>query len=312
MPRLDETDNLTLRSKRRKADGSEFYEIPVFGDGNCAFNAFALGLIGAIKGGHQIDEDTLLSLIVLLKKPGNLATLKGRIKLYRGERSNIEGNQYSDLADSLEQLVNFFERNKLDPGGLIQFIKRQNTRIEIAALHVAFAPALREMSLNLRDDHGAKKEETGPLRIDGIDAGDQELKALSNEFGLNIDICQTNNKTIAPQIKQEAIDPAKRTMHILHAGNHWNLLIKPDEKKYFAMLPDLTAAHKPPEGKLLDSSSRISEWLSTPTDENARRVDEFWQANRRMNKLLDDNASPKEVHDEFTRLSAATKPQSKL
>ena len=98
MVKLVDTSNLTLKHRYSADDDMEFYEIPVIGDGNCAFNAFALWLIGAVKCGYHIpDEDgytTFSVFIEHLKDEKNLQSLKDNIP-------------YQDLTESIQSFINF-------------------------------------------------------------------------------------------------------------------------------------------------------------------------------------------------------------
>lgn len=335
MAQLGETENVTLKCKCRTADGSEFYEIPAIGDGNCAYNAFALGLIGAIKRGHQIDDDVLKAFIELIRKDTNLAILKQRVALYRGQNSRLTGNQYTDLADKLENFISLWNANDAN---LIGFILHQNSRIEIAALHVALAPALRDMAINkLFADKKISKQNIEILKRDETLAGNFELEALAPIFNININLCRTNIPgKIDVQPAHAHIDDAPE-LFLLYIedkankkDNHWNLLVTPEQKAPFANLPDLTTTPKSSVSnaplKALDSSSKISEWLNTnnklsqtsnPQEKiNAARAQKFRQANKSMNTLLDKGTSKEEFQKAFDALSTEIKnmctPRAKL
>lgn len=318
MVKLAETTNVTLRRKLRKADGTEFYEIPAIGDGNCAFNAFALGLIAAIKQGQQIEQNTLDAFIDVIQKNENLEILKQRVALYRGQTSMIEGNQYTDLADKLENFISLWNANDAN---LIDFINNQNSQIEIAALHVALAPALRELSCNAREaENNALANNITPQREDGADAGNDDFFVLAKTFNLNVDVHQVTNKTkneIQSQSNQEPIDPTKHTIQVLHTGNHWNLLLPPAEKAVFAQLPDLTATSPhvsdSASKKELTNKDSLQAWRDTPklsaVDDpiqktNAEKADKFRRANELMTKL---DASNSQFGKFFDELSGAVK-----
>lgn len=270
MVKLADTTNVSL-SKQRKLGGKDFIEIPAIGDGNCALNSFALGLIDLIKREEAVlryaaKQEQLMAEII-----GSLEVLSDRLHLYKTgqERGEVTGNRYSDLAHGLEEFINFVDDGP-NYDELVSYIQSvANTREQIAALHVALAPALRNIGTELyraqmRDIASEDPEalrDAERLRLDGVSAGHETLAPLAHDFfNINLNMYDSKNGFSIDPVSEIADAPV---INVVHVPGHWNYLIDAEQKD------GLAKALNQPEVSENDYTQLLDETESLVTMERA-------------------------------------------
>tara|TARA_R110000868_G_scaffold112110_1_gene302162 strand:+ start:2777 stop:4048 length:1272 start_codon:yes stop_codon:yes gene_type:complete len=227
MVKLLNTTNVSL-GRLEKLAGQNFIEVPAIGDGNCASNAFALGLIDLIQRDALRFEDKAKQQRLLAALANNVVTLKQRHQLYVGIPGQIMGNSYSDLAEDLENFINLVER-KPNFQAVIDYIKNNSDgRLKVAALHVGLAPALREIGAELhlstmQNITDELRAEDLKLMSDGEYAGFDILAPLAQDFfhvNFTAFMKANANQPQASRLIDDAPD-----IHLYQTGAHWNYLL---------------------------------------------------------------------------------------
>lgn len=228
MVKLAETTNITLNSKYTFDDGAAYYCVPAFGDGNCAFNGFALCLIDLIKRDQlNLQEEQRQRFLDAIQV--SLPLLRERVKLYRGEKTELQGNDYSDVADDLERFIEFMQTANYED--LVQYIKQQHNRYAIAALQVGLAPALRFLGANAHVNSfrsiGVDDEELlrdlNNLYRDGLEAGQELLTHLAQDFGVDLHLYSKDRNCRADL--SAPVESAMPSVAILHSPGHFDCLL---------------------------------------------------------------------------------------
>lgn len=228
MTNLVETNNV-LPGRQINFGKDRYVEVSAIGDGNCAFNAFALGLIDLIQRDQlnsDNDKKNLNDLMAAIRS--ELAILIERQKLYANQPSNIHGNAYADLAEGLNQFINFVRDASNTTDDFINYVKAQTARFSIAALHVGLAPALRKIGVDLYV--GALKNTNADadmladaenLKQDGEFAGQDALPQLAKKFDLNLQTAI--DKKSNPAIYAEKAESSSRpSISLVHVPGHYN------------------------------------------------------------------------------------------
>jgi len=229
MVKLIETNNVRLG---RKITGfsdetqADFIEIPAIGDENCAGNAAGLLIIDLILRDQfdQVHFDKLKQAIIATS-----STLEQRVALYRGQPSPLSGNAYTDLAQPLEEFIDFFCREDHDWNEFAAYIKSRTTREQIAAMHIGLQPALRSLgiaelkkSLNtIVDENEEVAQAARDQEEDGVQAEDGMLRSIAKVFYINIHIYNDEADNICRSYANEGAAGA----YLLHTPGHWNYMI---------------------------------------------------------------------------------------
>lgn len=241
--KFQETSSVTLNRQLTLANKS-FTEIVAIGDGNCAFNAFALALIELIITNQlQLNADNQQKLLDELQNPISLYYLEERLKLYRNQTNSFSEDSiaYSDLATPLANFIAFLKQGP-DYNKFIEYVHQHaKERLGIAALHIGLARALRSIGAiqykqNLHDiGVGAEDllhRDATELLDEGVIAGQESLSALAQQLQLNLTIYK--GETV---LEDEHI-PDAATVHLIHVGTgadqHWNYLLPDDHQNGFA------------------------------------------------------------------------------
>lgn len=233
MAKLVETNNVKMTGMR-SFGGFEGIEVPAIGDGNCALNAFALGLIDLIKR-DQLQLDAANKQRWLQAIQDHLDVCRQRLALYANVPDQIIGNVYEDLAPGLEAFINFIDTNP-NSDQLFAYIREYaGDRLSVAALHVALAPSLRALGCDLyadqllaigADDH--TQLEVLRLRKDGVSAGQEILAPLAQDFfHINLNIFDS---TRAFALETAAEIPDAPVVTVLHVPGHWDFMLPADQK----------------------------------------------------------------------------------
>jgi hypothetical protein len=242
MIKLGDTKNVRIDNHQRKFGSLSYKTIKAIGDGNCAFNAFMLALLDAIKRDqyHLEDLNKQQALVAAVLKSRSI--LEERLALYRGEESMFKGGAaYSDLAPDLSKFIDL-----LQPGlsfqQLMQYLKQNtNNSLQVAVASVAFAPAFRKLGVRLyrkelaqiANDEESMHLDARALKEEGIAVGHEVLTSIAAEFGLNLKIYNsalpaanyfTRELADAPQIAL-VLEPGKT-----HAEDHWNFLLPANQQ----------------------------------------------------------------------------------
>ncbi|OGT61693.1 MAG: hypothetical protein A3E85_01955 [Gammaproteobacteria bacterium RIFCSPHIGHO2_12_FULL_45_12] len=213
-------------------------EISAIGDGNCAFNAFALGLIDLIQRDQcDLSDENFEALCQQI----NLPILNARVALYQGDVSPLKGNAYRDLVKPLEAFIDTFSSPPTKEA-FIAYVKQQTTREAIAALHVGLAPALRAMAIEayqktpdpLLTDITARNQEAEAWKEDGISAGEDVLMPLAESLHIHLSIYSENRPPITTQ---PHVPSDQSKIALLHRENHWNVLIPTAQTDGLSRLP---------------------------------------------------------------------------
>lgn len=240
MPQLSHTRNLSQgRLFDSKDEKAPLGEIHVIGDGNCAYGAVALGLIDLIRSDDaKLKNVNINSLIAAMCTAANLQILQQRLASYTKDN-------YPDLATPLKNVIDFIT----NPGNqtaaeFISYVKKSNSRHEIAALHVALAPALRAMAC----EQFAKAPQLNPVlavadinlteqKKDNVDAEAVVVGQLEEVLNITIALKQVNKKqecrtATASLSAPDHIKPNNPTITILHSedNQHFNYLSPTTEK----------------------------------------------------------------------------------
>jgi hypothetical protein len=243
MLRIDQSNHVK-KTRLVLPDGREVFVVSPLGDGNCATGSFALFLIDLIKRLKLPTLSAEKKVQFMKVVVANLNVLRDRLALYRGEenRTGDAAVAYSDLADDLENFIRFVS-NHPDFDALFAYIIRfSNTQRRVAALHVALAPALRELGHQLHlqtmyDQTGSLEQEDYLLGQDGVYAGFEILSVLAHDFfGINLTAFDGSHGTqhASAQIKNAP------EVHLLRnvQPDHWNFLL-PVEQQDGLGTPDL-------------------------------------------------------------------------
>lgn len=156
------------------SDEKQYKIIDVTGDGNCGLYAFAVGLIYAIQtNSAALDGEKLFPLYLMLSDENNLALLKQHIK-------KLHNARWYAAAAKLEEIVRMLELNQSnDVTTFIDFVKKQQTSEEIAALAMAMSYPLRTIGSTLYK-HTIEFNGTLPQEKDGVWVGQEILCSLGN------------------------------------------------------------------------------------------------------------------------------------
>lgn len=280
MVKLAETNNVLIG--RQLNFGQEAYlEVPAIGDGNCAFNAFALGLIDLMQRDQlnsNNDKKNLNDLIAVIKS--QLVTLIARQKLYANKKSNIIGNPYEDIADELNAFIQFMQNHCQDADDLIAYVKTQNTREGIAAVHVGFAPALRHLGVDLYVDAlralGAEEvllTDANNLKNDGEVAGQDALPQLAKKFDLNLQT-KVDTKDNPYVIREEGQPSSRPSISLVHVPGHYNYAFPQSQQNGLAQ--SLAGQHAEYD------STRLVDDLILSSEEHQKQI----EARNRSRKLM--------------------------
>lgn len=237
MVKLVETTNVSL-ARECKLGGKDFIEVPAIGDGNCALNSFALGLIDLIKRNQTVLKGEEKQREFMAQIVASLEVLEDRLHLYstgKG-RGDVYGNAYPDLAHGLEEFIQFIKDGP-DYYELVAYIDSvANTREQIAALHVALAPALRNIAVAryqqqmkaIGVDDQALLADAHRLQFDGVSVGHESLVPLAHDFfQINLNMFESRNGFSIDPVSEIADAP---TINVLHVPGHWNYLIDAEQK----------------------------------------------------------------------------------
>lgn len=238
MVKLVETNSVLL-GRELNIGQQSYVEVSAIGDGNCAFNAFALGLIDLIHRGElkaQHDQKSLNALLSAIQNESNLKLLIERQKLYANEASELVGNAYEDIADELKQFITFV-KSKPTVNRFIEYIKNKQSRIGIAALHVALAPALRQIGVDsyIQSLQGLPLPEddelftdANNLKRDGEVAGQDVLMPLANIFNVNLHT-KIDRKQADSIVSEKCGNDARPSITLIHLPGHYNYAYPQDQ-----------------------------------------------------------------------------------
>ncbi len=250
MVQLLQTNNVSM-ARRLSYFGEDYYEIPAVGDGNCALNSMALGLIDLIKRDQlQLDQYRQDKWAEVTK--ATVGTLQARLKLYRSDSMLVEKTPYEDLADGLEKFIQLLQQNDFSYALLLKYIKENSeNRLQIAVLHIALAPALRYIGAVLYKQQLEKIGMVDPtlladaeaLKQDYAWAGHEILMPLAREFfRVNLIIQDNVQNTV---YEEDAIVDAP-TVNIVRVVGHWNYCVPAKQNDgVAAVLPPPVAVINP-------------------------------------------------------------------
>lgn len=233
MVKLVETHNVKLgrRITAVSANGEwlqNFVEIPAIGDGNCAFNAAGLLIIDLILRDkfNRAHFDKLKEALA-----ATVMTLEKRLALYREQASPLTGNAYTDLAQPLEEFIDFICTKDRSWNEFSAYIKSQTTREQIAALHVGLQPALRALGTDEIDQHYQKNlkvddfteiaQDVNNQKQDGEEADEPMVRGVGIALGININIYHDINGSICHPMGNKENDA---DASLLHVSGHWNFI----------------------------------------------------------------------------------------
>ena len=213
--------------------GYQYNEVDAIGDGNCAFNSAALAIIDLIKRDQLLlSDEQFNTLLRKIREHENI--LRERIKFYRGQSTSLQaGAAYSDLIYPLETFIEFINQATLTKEDFIACIKSTNDRIQIGALHVGLAPALRSISADIQDlkfaavakvDDAVLTIDAKNLRNDGVEAGEELLAPLMHDFfKINSNFFDAKNPGRAANNSSVILGAPE--VAFKHTGNHWSYLM---------------------------------------------------------------------------------------
>jgi hypothetical protein len=234
MVKLIETTNVSLNTNQRQLGGQAYHTIAAIGDGNCAFNALTLALVDLIKRDQFRLENHNTQQALLGAVLASRRILEQRLALYRDQPSTFTGKTgYSDLADDLARFISILG-NDLTYPQLIQYVKdNSGSRLQVAALHVAFAPALRNTAVQLHQVELAALGNEQMLReartrsADGAAAGHTELTAIAKQLGINLHIYSSANAVVEYPTHNIVGAPHVSLVHepAVSGEDHWNFVV---------------------------------------------------------------------------------------
>lgn len=240
MVELKDTAHITKAAKIT-AGRKSYYQVPAFGDGNCSLNSLALALIDLIKR-DQLHLNEVLFQKFLQHIRSTMVTLEQRLALYQNKNSRLTGAAYRDVAKDLQKFITFIkDHNKLTFDDFKRYVNQQKSREEIAALHVALAPALRnkgaeiyEKKLTRVADDERLIGDAKSLYHDGVWAGHDVLMHLARDFfGINLklyDKADNFQEKSATDLIAGAPEVA-----LVHSPGHWDYLLPEDQEDGLAV-----------------------------------------------------------------------------
>lgn len=240
---LKDTSHITKAAKIAIGRQS-YYQVPAFGDGNCSLNSLALALIDLIKRDQlNLNEEVFQEFLRHIRS--TIVVLEQRLALYQGKHSALTGNAYNDVANDLEKFIAFIkDHNKLTFNEFKRYIKQQKSREEIAALHVALAPGLRNKGAEIYEIqlalvHVDDEQLTGDaknLYHDGVWAGHDVLMHLAHDFfGINLKLYDKADN-LQEKSATNPIAGAPEAV-LIHSPGHWDCLL--NEKQEDGLVADL-------------------------------------------------------------------------
>jgi hypothetical protein len=166
-------------------------------------------------------------------------------------------NAYEDVADDLQAFIQFMDRKPARTfAELCHYIKTQQSRQQIAALHVGLAPVLRQLGVEkyldklksiLDEDESSAHpmiKDAIALFEDGIDAGQESLSHLARDFfGINFTLYETDGRLVAASELMADV-PAIAILHSSDSTGHFDFLLPESHAKHYqsiaTVIPDLT------------------------------------------------------------------------
>lgn len=277
MVKLAEINNIS-KARKLALNGKSFIEVPAFGDGNCMFNSLGLVVIDLIKQDKlKLDAEKQARLMRALQN--SVEVLRKRCNDYQS------GGNYSDVANDLLRFIEFIEGCKGNFASLVQYIHLNfNDRFQVAALHVALAPALREIGTErylelLRQKHtnssdvdyknlvSSEIEDAEVLKNDHEDAGPETALPVCEFLGITVSLFDDQTKKAAIYINPltnvlETDEPVNSDAAILKVGAHWNYVYPADQTTGLAagdVLPVNFVAKAAPEVRQAQEVERVFE-----------------------------------------------------
>jgi hypothetical protein len=235
----------------KKAVNTNYIEIPAIGDGNCSVNAFALGLIDLIHSDREFKLAETSFNVLIQKIRTNLNILEKRLKLYQGRKDSLLcGNAYVDLVEPLFDFINFIKVNATIAQALFfEYILSQKSRLQVAALHVALAPALRDIGASqyqiLLTNISEDMRDAELLMHDGVEAGEEILNPLALFFGIHLTIIDEDNHGTLRLVEMtsQQMSQNQPNMAVIHIPGHWNYIMPTTQKNGLAeLLPSILDA----------------------------------------------------------------------
>lgn len=270
-----DTKRMTKGSPIRLGD-QDLVEINIIDDGNCAFNTIAVALVEQmLLGKATLDKTSQQTLINALLE--SVLILEERVKLYRGQESTLSGSAYTDLADDLENFVKFLKPG-INFADLEKYVRENaKTRLQLAALSVGMAPALRDWGVKLyRSDLIAITDDTDAMKLfeDRVHAGYEALAPLVQQ-GLKMNLEVFDDQRQVNLLEKLDNVESIRVRH-LSAPNHWNLLLPVTQTQGILAVIDAPKAEQT-TAQILDETQTLIDYEASMAIElkRARKADDI-------------------------------------